>query len=252
MSSTQVFEPGNYRYIPGVFQYSAGVAAEPGYRIERVRFAAPLPIAEGFRRAEGILQDAGRPLTAMCACELRSPAPFTEAGFGAFNEEYVALLTRFGIVGSGGPNPVARSNICPAVAPPATPSLYAFSYTVKDAGAAPSFVVAGSAEAPEGKGNYKDHIVHRGDVSPPALAEKAVWVLGEMERRMRALGFGWANATATQLYTVHDVHSFMAQEIVRRGATAGGLTWHFVRPPVVDLEYEMDCRAVHLERVLPA
>ena len=32
------FAPGNYRFIPGPFQYSAGVAALPGYGIERVRF----------------------------------------------------------------------------------------------------------------------------------------------------------------------------------------------------------------------
>jgi hypothetical protein len=56
--------------------------------------------------------------------------------------------------------------------------------------------------------------------------------------------------TATQLYTVHDIHPFLAAEIVRRGATHGGLTWHFARPPVVDLDYEMDCRAVHREIVL--
>ena len=30
-----------YRYIPAVFQYSAGVAALPGFRIERIRFAEP-------------------------------------------------------------------------------------------------------------------------------------------------------------------------------------------------------------------
>jgi hypothetical protein len=28
------------------------------------------------------------------------------------------------------------------------------------------------------------------------------------------------------------------------------VTWHFNRPPVVDLEYEMDCRRVHIERVV--
>jgi hypothetical protein len=111
-------------------------------------------------------------------------------------------------------------------------------------------VVAGSAEAPEGKANYKDHIVRRGEVTPHAIHEKARWVLGEMENRMRALGFGWADATGAQLYSIHDVHPFIADEIVRRGAMQGGLTWHFARPPVIDLEYEMDCRGVHVESVL--
>jgi hypothetical protein len=34
---------------------------------------------------------------------------------------------------------------------------------------------------------------------------------------------------------------------VRRGAAWHGLVWHFARPPVVGLEYEMDCRSVPLE-----
>jgi hypothetical protein len=42
MSDVVVFEAGGYRYIKGVFQYSAGIAAEPGYCIERTRFAKPL------------------------------------------------------------------------------------------------------------------------------------------------------------------------------------------------------------------
>ena len=44
------FQAGNYRYIPGVFQYSAGVAAMPGYEIRRVRFRQPVPLAQGFER----------------------------------------------------------------------------------------------------------------------------------------------------------------------------------------------------------
>ena len=85
--STNVFAAGGYRYIPAVFQYSGGVAAEPGYRLERVRFQRPVPLAEGFRRIEKFITEAGRPLTAFAACELRSPAPFTEAGFIAFNRD---------------------------------------------------------------------------------------------------------------------------------------------------------------------
>ena len=43
MSGAVAFAPGGYRYMPGVFQYSGGVAAEPGWRLERVRFARPWP-----------------------------------------------------------------------------------------------------------------------------------------------------------------------------------------------------------------
>ena len=250
MADAVRFAPGGYRYVPGVFQYSCGVAAEPGFAIERARFRTPVPIAAGFAAIEAHLAALGRPPAAFCACELRSPAPFTEAGFAAFNREYVGPLERWGIFANE-VNPVARSNVCPAIAPPPVPSFFAFSYTVPaPAGAAASFVVAGSGEAPEGKGNYRDHIIARGDATPAGLREKARWVLGEMERRMRLLGFDWPAATATQLYTVHDPHPFLADELVRRGAMPGGLTWHFCRPPVVELDYEMDVRAVARELVL--
>jgi hypothetical protein len=236
-----------YRFVPGVFQYSAGVAALAGFRIERVSFRRPVPLREGFRRIAEMLAAAGRPKTAFCACELRSPAPFSEAGFRSFNETYVGVLSEWGLL-AGGANPVARSNVCPELEPPAEPAFQAFAFTVA-AGGPPSFVVSGSGEVPEGRANYRDHIVRRGDQSPAALREKARFVLAEMERRLGALGFGWADTTATQAYTVRDLHPFLADEIVARGAASRGLTWHYCRPPVVELDYEMDCRGIPLERV---
>lgn len=251
MSSTRPAADRGFRYVPGVYQYSAGVAAEPGFRIERVRFADPVPMAAGFAAVAEVLAAAGVPKTAFCACELRSPAPFTEQGFADFNKVYGAVLTEWGIF-LDGDNPVARSNVCPEIAPPAEPCFHAFSFTVPDAEAAPSFVVAGSGESQEGKGNYRDHTVALGDLSPAGLLSKGKFVLGEMERRMAALGFGWADTTGVQVYTVHDLYPFLASEIVGRGAARHGLTWQFCRPPVQDLEYEMDCRGVLTERVLPA
>lgn len=248
MSEVRVFAAGGYRFINAVFQYSGGVAAQPGYRIVRVRLSRPLPLRAGFRRVEETLRAAGRPLAAFCACELRSPAPFSEAGFREFNELYVAQLEAWGIH-DGNTNPVARSNVCPAIDPPAEPSFYAFAYTEPHDGDSRTFIVAGSGEAPEGKPNYRDFIVRRGDASAAGLREKARFVLGTMEARLSALGFSWADTTATQVYTVHDLHPFLAEEIVRRGAAKDGLAWHYCRPPVVELEYEMDCRAVRLERV---
>lgn len=250
MAEVLTFAAGGYRYLKGVFQYSAAVAAEPGFELERVRFRRLVSIPEGFRAIEAHLRAIGRPLTAFCACELRSPAPFTEAGFTTFNRQYVTPLTEWRIY-DGGVNPVARSNVCPAIGAPAEPSFYAFSYTVAAvAGGGPSFIVAGGAEAPEGKSNYRDHIIRRGDVCPDALREKARFVLTEMERRMGAFNMEWKDATDTQLYTVHDVHPLLADEIVSRGATPGGLTWHYARPPVIDLEFEMDVRSVSRTLVL--
>ncbi|MEA2930244.1 MAG: hypothetical protein QOG38_2672 [Hyphomicrobiales bacterium] len=247
--TTSQFASGGYRYIPAVFQYSGGVGALEGFEIRRMRFKHPLPLAEGFKRIERIIGDAGRPLTAFCACELRSPAPFSEDGFRTFNEIYAGTLRRWGLF-DGDANPVARSNVCPEADPPSEPAFHAFCFTAPAQSPMRTFVVAGSGEALEGKGNYRDHTVRPGETSPDAIAEKAVYVLGEMERRLGLLGVSWNDTTATQVYTVHDLHPFLADEIVARGAARDGLTWHYCRPPVRGLEYEMDCRAIATEQVM--
>ena len=246
---TRDFPAGNYRFIPAVFQYSSGAAADPGFEIERVRFDRLLPLAEGFAQVAQYIRDAGRPLTSFCACELRSPRAFTEAGFLAFNQHYVKTLAQWGLF-DGSVNPVARSNVCPEIDPPAEPSFYAFSFTRPSQSAAPAFVIAGGAEARGGSGSYPERIVRYRDLSADGLKEKVAFTVREMESRLDAFGFGWKNTTGVQAYTVHDFHPVMTQELVQRGATRSGLTWHFARPPVVDLEYEMDCRRVTREIVI--
>ncbi|MBS0641955.1 MAG: hypothetical protein JSS43_18985 [Proteobacteria bacterium] len=247
MSNT--IEREGFRYIPGPFQYSAGVAAMPGYAVERVRFADVVPLVEGFRRIETFLAAEGVPLTAFCACELRSPGQFTDEGFIAFNRLYVGTLERWGLF-SNDRNPVARSNVCPEVDAPTEPGFHAFSFVRPAAGAPHSFVCAGSGEAQEGASPYSEKTIRYGETSPDAMRDKARFVLGAMERRMEALGGRWTTATGVQVYTVHDIHPFLADEIATRGAARHGVTWHYCRPPVLGLEYEMDCRAVLTERVL--
>ncbi len=171
-----------------------------------------------------------------------------EAGFTSFNRHYVDTLERWGILDDGR-NPVARSNVCPAIGAAEAPVIHAFSYTRPAHAARPSFVIAGSGEVPEGRENYRDHIVCRGDVSPTGLLEKAHFVLSAMEERLTALGVGWNDTTATHVYTVRDIHPFIDM-MIRRGAGHSGITWHFARPPVVELEYEMDCRGVPIEFVI--
>ena len=239
---------GGYRFVKGVFQYSAGAAALPGHRIERARFANPVKLAEGFARIAAHLRARGRPLTALCAGELRSPAPFDDQGFLAFNTEYAAVLKEWGLFATGH-NAVARSNVCPEIAPPAVPSFHAFSYAVP-ADAPPSFVIAGSGESIEGNKTYAEQTVAYRDLSPAGMRAKARHVHQVMEARMAALGFGWADTTDVQIYTIHDIFPFLADDLVRRGAARHGLTWHFNRPPIIDLEYEVDCRGLSLEIVI--
>ena len=247
MPNTEPFAAGNYRFLPYAFQYSGGVVAEPGFRIERARFHRPLALAQGFDAIEAHLAKLGRPPTAMCACELRSPGQFTDQGFIDFNRHYVQRLEAWGTF-KDDVNPVARSNVCPEIDPPATPSFYAFCYTLPGDGG--GFIAAGSGEAREGPGGYAERIVRYRDQSPAAMREKAHLVLDIMEERMAPLGKSWPDVTATQVYTVFDVHSYIGDEFVRRGAMAGGLTWHFARPPVQGLDFEVDVRGIASEIVI--
>jgi hypothetical protein len=147
----------------------------------------------------------------------------------------------------GDANPVARSNVCPELNKPAEPSFHAFSFARPVSGAGGSFVIAGSGEAEEGHASYRERTIRYGDTSPEGIRGKAVFVLNRMEQRMAALGKSWRDTTAVQTYTVFDPYPFMADETVRRGAAEHGLTWHFARPPVQGLDFEMDCRGVTLE-----
>jgi len=236
---------GGYDFLEGVFPYSQGVIAREGFALERARFARPLPVREGFAAIAAHLAALGRPRTALCAAELRSPRPFTFEGFGDFNRGYVAVLAAWGLVREG-LNPVARSNVAPAVDAPAAPCFHAFCFTMACPGATRDFVVAGSGEWPVG-GRFPEDLVARGVVSAEGLRRKARFVLEVMQARLAGLGARWADASATQVYTVHDFHP-LAGEIAARAGPA--LDWRYCRPPIEEIEFEMDLRRVTTERLL--
>ena len=249
MSEIAAFEHGGYRYIKAVFQYSGGIAAEPGFEIERARFMKPMALADGMAAAKAYLSSLGRPVSAIAAFELRSPAPFTEPQFKEFNETYVGNLEKWGIY-KNGINPVARTNVCPEYSRPKVPMVYAFSYTLPTEGSRETFIISGGGEAKEGNKTYRESIVCLGDTSPAGMRSKIKYVMTEMESRLSALGFNWEAAVSTQGYTIHDIGKFIRPEIVERGAASGGFVWHFARPPIVDLEFEMDVRGTVREIVL--
>ena len=253
MSEVPVFTRGGYRYIKAVFQYSGGIAAEPGFEIVHARFKQALAMEAAYAAVEAHLAAVARPMTAFAACELRSPAPFTDQGFVDFNQVYVKTLQRWGIYLDGAQpvNPVARTNVCPLYHKPVEPVMYAFSYTVPaPPGARKSFILAGGGDARSGSGSYAERIVRLGDTSPEALREKVLFVAAEMERRLGLLGLAWADATSTQLYTVQNIGHLIGEVLAARGAGEGGLAWHYCRPPVIGLEFEMDVRGPAREIVI--
>jgi hypothetical protein len=249
------FEPGQYQFLEGGFPYSAGVVAMPGSHMVRARFHRPPNVAEGFAAIAAHLGALGRPLTALCAVELRSPRPFTLSGFKSFNEGYVEVLKQWGLFRDG-LNPVARSNVCPVFDAPGEPVFYAFSYTVShghpaavQAAAGLDYVVAGSGEWPEHL-PFPEGIIARGDLSASGLAAKVAYVIDTMKARCLGLGADWTRLSASQIYTAENFYPLLASHFAASGLTAAGLTWHCCKPPIIELEFEMDLRSLANEGVL--
>ena len=158
---------GDYRFMPGIRAFSCGTVATPGHEIVHVTLAAPVPWRDGFARIDRLLREQGRPRTALCGIELRSPAPFSFDGFDRFNEGYRALLGEWEIL-VGEDNPIPRTNVCPLLGAPAEPSLFAFAYTVPGATPAPTFIVAGAGELRD-RARGPEGIVRHGETSPDAM-----------------------------------------------------------------------------------
>jgi hypothetical protein len=239
---------GGYRFLPGIAPYSCGVVSAPGHEIVHVTLHRPVPYRQGFDVIARYLASEGRPRTALCGVELRSPQPFTFDGFAGFNVGYARILEGWGLF-VGGVNPVARTNVAPEVDPPAEPVLYGFSYSRPcDPTLPPTFVVAGAGELPEGVLS-PGAIVRAGETSPDALAAKARFVMDIMENRLGGLGGDWTDITAIDVYTVHTVGPLLPEIILGRVevAAAHGVRWFYSRPPIVGIEFEMDVRGVRAE-----
>ena len=239
---------GNYLFLPGIAPYSCGVVSAPGFEIVRVILHRPVPYRKGFEVIERHLANQGRPKVRLCGIELRSPRPFTFEGFAEFNAEYARILEDWGVFVDG-VNPVARTNVAPEVDPPSEPVLYGFSYTRPCLSSQqPTFVVAGAGELPEGVLAH-EAIVRVGETSPEAMIDKASFVLGLMENRLRGLEADWSRVTAVELYTVHSLDRLLPDVIFKRigGAAVHGVRWFFSRPPIEHIEFEMDVRGVRSE-----
>lgn len=238
----------HYKFVKGIDPYSCGVVADPGWEIVRVTLGAAILWREGFQFADGYLSGLGLPRAALCAMELRSPKPFSMSGFIDFNAGYRAVLKEWGLLADG-VNPVARTNVAPQQDPPATVSLHAFSFVRPNPGLGrPTFVVAGAGELREG--TLESHrIVRRGETTPAALLEKAAYVLDVMRERLEGLEVGWSQVTGVNIYTVHPLDEPLRALLLDRLGPAArrGLCWHLTRPPVLEIEFEMDVRGVACE-----
>lgn len=242
---------GDYRFLSGIDPYSCGVVADPGHEVVYATLRAPLPWREGFELIDAHLAEVGRGRHALCGIQLRSPTPFTMAGFIEFNVGYCDLVKSWDLY-VGDLNPIARTNVAPADHPPAVPVLHAFSYTAPAADDVPMTIVVAGAGELRTAALDEDTIVRRGESGPDAMREKAAHVMGIMTERLLGLGAGWDIVTAVDVYTVHLLEGLLEDTVVGSigPATRHGVVWIRSRPPVVGLEFEMDMRGVRREITL--
>jgi hypothetical protein len=239
---------GQYSFLRGISAYSAGVVAQKGYEIVHATFSRLTSLRPGFEAIEQHLSGLSLPKVALCAIELRSPRSSCEEEFHAFNSGYIKVLESWGILLDRGLNPIARTNVAPVLLPPPEPSIHGFAYTAPSTAQCQTFVVAGAGELPEGSTNPND-ILLCGDVSSAALAEKARFVMSRMQDRLHAMGVSWPQVTAIDVYTARDLTGALVTEILKQ-ASHNTLIWNYARPPIKDLEFEMDLRGVRCEIVL--
>ena len=243
---------GRYRYLKGGPPYSSGVAAEPSYRIDRVQFDRLVPWRDGFDRIDRYLSDRGEPLEALCAIELRCPSPYSIDGFAIYNEAYCDVLRSWGVF-DGDQNPIARTNVAPSRLPPDVQAMYAFSFAVQDSDGrnAPSFVIAGGGEVSSAE-LTSEAIIRCGETSEDAIGEKAAYVIDLMAKRLEGLGLGWDDVRETNVYTVHPIDRVVVPALLPRmgRASVHGILQILSRPPVVDIEFEMDLRGVARQVVI--
>jgi hypothetical protein len=235
---------GGYFFLPSVRPFSAGVAADDAHDIVRVPARAPVGELPELLRAviEGRY---ARPLAALCSVELRSAHPASWAEFETFNAGYAAWLDELGIT-VGGINPVARTNVAPAIGAPSEAVVHAIAFTVPRSVERNTFVVAGAAEV---VGNVADGTVRPGDKSTDALQEKVEFVLARMTERLAALRMDRDRRTSTHVYTVRTLPTTLSMAIGRAtGGEDGSYVLHLAKPPIEGLEFEMDMRSVRHER----
>ena len=258
---TSVMNPaGGYRYAPGIPPYSAGVRADDDHAIVRVTLSERTQWQRGFDAIDRVLDEAGRPSQALCGVELRCPEAHSFDGFGTFNDDYRGALNARGILLDGGVNPVARTNVEPAmpgVARAADTELHAFSYTVPRSSigaSAPrrSFVIAGAGDLRDQADLRPEAIVGGETEWEESGAARATAVLDEIEARLTTLDLSWDDTDAVVVYSVEHVGAVLESTVLPRlgDAARRGVHWLHTAPPIKGLRFEMDARGGVIERRL--
>lgn len=240
---------GNFDFIKsGVL--SVGCVPHDGYEIVHATFRNLPSLERGYELLEQHMNSIGRPINAVCGVELRMPQPSIPSDFAEFNSAYAEQMKAWGMY-MDDVLPTTRTNVAFEVLPPAEPGLYGFYYTIPSEASRKTFVVSGAADVRRTPDKGAE-IVALHDLSAQGMGQKAWYVLQVLEGRLESLGVDWTDASTINLYTVQDISFLMGSVIIPRFGPSflGGLSWHFMRPPTVDLEFEMDAHASNVELVL--
>ena len=239
---------GNFRFRKGSGKFSSGgTVAMKGYEIVHVAFATLPPLAKGLEMMDAHLKKEHRPPHALCGLELRSPRQFTFTEFGELSVAYVEHLSKRNLLVDGN-NPVARVNVAPELNPPSEVSLFGFSYTAPQQAARPSFLAASG----ELSGEYPKGITARGDISTNGLRQKLTKELANVDHALEELGVDWSGVTDFVVFTVHNIHPLVRELLLPRiGAAKNfGIHWYYCRPPIKELEIEIQVRGCSRDLVI--
>jgi hypothetical protein len=241
---------GNFSFLADSRIFCTGAVADKDHTMAHATFKAPIPLARGFAAIADYMQAIGRPMTAVAGLELRINKPLSFDGFRALSATYIKLLDKYGLrVGEHATTTRTNVAIEPIALAPKTPSIYGFTFTIPGArdGNRAGFVGSGIGEL---DGGTRDKIVQLGKTSPKAMRIKAEWVMNAVKAQMGSLGVKWNDVSHTNLYTVRSVDSYFGDVIV---ATMGapsryGVNWLYSRPPIEEIEVEVDVRGTAAAR----
>jgi hypothetical protein len=242
---------GNFHFTKGSPFYASAVRADPGFQIVRTTFERPLPLNAGFAAIQRELQSCGRAVQALCGMELRAQDPYADRPlFMDFNAKYVERLKDMGLLADG-LVPITRANLAVHDGSVKEQCVYAFTYTVPSKTERVTFATSAIADLRRHADGSVENVAS-GDVSARGLREKVSFVIGEVDEKLKEIGASWDLATQVRIYTMHQIGPLIPEIILPMiGSSAlHGLTWHYVYPPVVGLELEIDVRGVLREQLI--
>jgi len=249
---------GGYRFLPGLPFLSFGAIAAEGFEIVRTTLRQPRPLADALRAIKRRLENAGRPIHALCGLELRSPGVPTGPEFVAMNQAYMAQLGQMGLLIDGSV-PLTRTNVAASVQ---ELSVHAYTHTLPVPRTEPvpsSFVISAVPEVRNLRrvsiGAEPPDFVAVGDTTAAGaltldgLRKKTEFILTSVSDTLGTLGVGWDDATGIQVYTLENAHPLLENLILPRlGAAAHlGLQWHHNHPPGLINLIEIDVRGIRVE-----